>query len=174
MRRVPYLVIAFLATLGIATAQESADKDRSSVTATFLINGLHCPPCTRTVEANLSRVKGVRTVRVDWRTKNAKVDFDESQVTAKRISEVIASTPHMMGGSLRYSGWLALRVEGVQEPRQAAAAKEALEGIKGVSKVVVYPAQQSVAVAFSGSDKLTTEQLLQALQDSGLEASNLP
>ena len=56
------------------TSDAQAQEVKSSPTqATFLITGLHCPPCTRTVEASLKRTKGIKSVRVDWRTHNAKI-----------------------------------------------------------------------------------------------------
>ena len=49
------------------------------VQATFLINGLHCPPCTATVESSLKHVKGVQSASVNWNTKNARITFDENE-----------------------------------------------------------------------------------------------
>lgn len=49
--------------------EEAATEAKASPTqATFLITGLHYPPCTRTVEASLKRTRGIKSVTVDWRT----------------------------------------------------------------------------------------------------------
>jgi copper chaperone CopZ len=139
--------------------------------ARFLITGLHCPPCTTTVEQSLKKAKGVRSIKVDWNTKNAVVEFDESVVPAQKVASLIAATPHMMGNDMRYGGWLALKVAGVDDEKVAAKAKEALGKVKGVSKVVVYPRQGSVGVAFTNDGKVTTQELLSALEAAGLKGS---
>jgi periplasmic mercuric ion binding protein len=54
--------------------------------ATFLVTGLHCPPCTSTVQSSLSRVKGVKSVTVNWNTKNAKIEFDEGVLPAQSLA----------------------------------------------------------------------------------------
>ncbi len=152
--------------------ESSGSQTRSAVSnANFLITGLHCPPCTSTVEGSLRKTKGVRAIRVDWQTKNAVVEFDESVVSAQKIATLIATTPHMMGGGMKYSGWLALKVAGVDKDETAAKAKEALGKVKGVAKVVVYPKQGSVAVAFTAQGNVTMKELLAALNEAGLTAS---
>src|SRR4051794_21539581 len=69
--------------------------------ATFLVTGLHCPPCTSTVQGSLSRVNGVKSVSVDWNTKSAKIAFDESVLPAQSLATAIERTPHMMGAGMR-------------------------------------------------------------------------
>lgn len=154
------------------TAEEASPPQ--SVRATFLITGLHCPPCTRTVEQSLKSVKGVKSVEVDWKTKNAKVEFDEQQIGAQQIAGRIAATPHMMGGKMRYGGWLALRVPDIATEGNAEKAKEALTKVTGVSKVKVYPQQKSVGVAFDNKGTVKTPQLIEALKEAGLDAAVLP
>ena len=146
----------------------------STVKATFLITGLHCPPCTSTVEQSLKSVKGVKSVKVDWATKNAKVEFDEQQIGAQQIAGRIASTSHMMGGTMQYGGWLALKVPDVTAEGNADKAKAALAKVKGVSTVAVYPQQKAVGVAFTAKGDISSAQLVEALKGAGLEASLLP
>jgi copper chaperone CopZ len=156
------------------TPDPKAQEVKSSPTqATFLITGLHCPPCTRTVEASLKRTKGIKSVSVDWRTHNAKIEFDESLLPAQSLSQLIAGTPHMMGGGMQYGGWLALKAEGVKDEKTAESAKAALMKVPGVVKVVVYPAQESVGVLFDAKGKATSAQLVAALDEAGVKANNL-
>jgi copper chaperone CopZ len=171
------LLFACLA-VGLLTSIASADDPARTVEsaptkATFLITGLHCPPCTRTVEAGLLRTKGVRSVSVDWRTHNAKVEFDEAQLPAQVLAQRIAGTPHMMGGGMSYGGWLALKAEGVKDETTAEEAKAALLKVPGVAKVVVYPAQSAVGVLFEASGDVTSAQLIETLRAAGVEAGNL-
>jgi copper chaperone CopZ len=176
MKRDTLLTLIFT---GLFSTTASGDEPRAqdvaadATQATFLITGLHCPPCTRTVEASLLRTKGVRSVSVDWRTHNAKVAFDESQLPAQALAQRVAGTAHMMGGGMRYAGWLALQVDGIKEEKMAEAAKAALLKVPGVAKVVAYPAQESVGVMFDGAGKATSAQLIESLQEAGIKARNL-
>lgn len=169
---------------GILLADEPAKSDKvpdpkapetkaSPTQATFLITGLHCPPCTRTVEASLKRTKGVKSVSVDWRTHNAKIEFDESLLPAQSLAQLISGTPHMMGGGMQYGGWLALKAEGVKDEKTAESAKVSLMKVPGVVKVVVYPAQESVGILFDAKGKATSAELVAALEEAGVKAKNL-
>src|SRR5262245_1418704 len=140
--------------------------------ATFLVTGLHCPPCTSTVQGSLSRVKGVKSVTVDWNTKNAKVVFDESVLPAQSLAAAIETTPHMMGAGMRYGGWLALKVPSITDAASGQKAKDALSKVEGVKTVTVYPAQHSVGVLFAGKGGASSQQLIDALTKEGIEATN--
>jgi copper chaperone CopZ len=140
--------------------------------ATFLVTGLHCPPCTSTVHSSLARVRGIKSVTVDWNTKNAKIEFDESVLPAQALATAIEGTPHMMGSGMRYGGWLALKIPSVTDAASGQKAKEALSKVAGVRSVAVYPAQRSVGVLFARNGTLSSQQLIEALAKEGIEASN--
>ena len=156
---------------GSANGEEKESK-ATATQATYLITGLHCPPCTHTVEAALSKTKGVKSVKVDWRTQNAKIEFDESQLPAQVLAQQIAGTRHMMGGNMQYGGWLALKVQSVKDEAGAKAAKDAASKIAGVKSVTVYAAQESIGVQFDAQGKLTSQQVIEALAKAGITASN--
>ncbi len=172
------LAISLVCSLGFAAgssaeAQEAATPKKAALSkANFLITGLHCPPCTSTVEGSLRKTKGVQSIKVDWNTKNAVVEFDETVIPAQKVAALIAGTPHMMGNDMRYAGWLAIKVAGVDKDETAAKTKEALGKVKGVAKVAVYPKQGSVSVAFTGDGKLTIQELLLALEAAGLKGTS--
>lgn len=170
MRRLLLSAMIVVTLLSTARAQ---DPKAESTQATFLITGLHCPPCTKTVEASLKRTKGVKSATVDWRTKNAKINFDESKLSAQSLAQLIHSTPHMMGAGMQYGGWLALKVDGLKDEKIVATAKAALTKVPGVAKVAIYPAQGSVGVQFDSKAKTTSAELIEALKADGLTATNL-
>ncbi len=142
-----------------------------TVKQTFVVQGLHCPPCTNTVEAALKRTKGIEAVKVDWRTKNAWVTFDESLISAQQVAQAVAVTPHMMGRSMHYQASLALKVPELKDDAAAEKAKSALGDVPGVATVYAYPQQQSLAVRFNGAGKVTTAELIAALKKAGFEAA---
>lgn len=156
------------------TSESKPAEKKALVKGTFLITGLHCPPCTRTVEASLRSIKGVRTVKVDWNTRNAKVEFDESILSAQQLADSIGRTPHMMGANLHYGAWLALKVDGVKGEEVAKKTQKALEGVSQVARVSIYPKQEAVGIAFKPQGKVTTDELVQVLKEAGVTASAYP
>ena len=164
---------SFLSAAAESMAVQPADKQESQTTkATYLITGLHCPPCTRTVESSLARIQGIRSAKVDWKTKMARIEFDEKVVPAQTLAQRIAATPHMMGGDMQYAGWLALKVPEAKDETAAKKAEEALTKLTGVKQVVTYPKQQSIGVQFDAKGKLTSETLIDALAAAGIKATN--
>ncbi len=159
----------FAAAVTCILGQLHADEPTK---ATFLVTGLHCPPCTSTVQNSLTRVKGVKSVSVDWNTKNAKIVFDEGVLPAQSLATAIESTPHMMGGGMRYGGWLALKVPSITDQASGQKVKDVLSKIEGVKTVVIYPAQHSAGVLFAGTGTLTSRQLIDTLVKEGIEATS--
>lgn len=152
---------------------QKADSDHQLTKATYLITGLHCPPCTRTVESSLGKVEGIKSIKVDWKTKNARIEFDEAILPAQRVAQLIAATPHMMGGNLHYDGWLALNVEELRDDATGKPIKETLGKIEGVKTVALYPKHHSVGVQFAAKGDVTDRQLIDALTQAGYHAKNL-
>jgi copper chaperone CopZ len=161
----------FLPTAIVRSAEPVAQPPRGedAVKATYLLTGLHCPPCTKTVETSLQRVEGIRSIKVDWKTKSALIEFDEAVLPAQRIAQLIAATPHMMGGAMHYGGWLALKAPGIKDEATARQAEEALGAVEGVKTVKAYPAQHTVAVFFSAKGEVKTRQLIESLKSAGIE-----
>lgn len=156
-----------------ARAQELPAPTEPRLTeATYLITGLHCPPCTRTVETSLSHVRGIKAIKVDWKTKAARVEFDETLVPAQTIAALIAGTPHMMGRNLHYAGWLALQVPDLKDQAQGKHIQELLGKLSGVSRVAPYLDQHAVGIAFDEKGTLTSEELIAALAADGIKAEN--
>lgn len=142
-----------------------------AVKQTFVVQGLHCPPCTGTVESALKRAKGIESVKADWKSKSAWITFDESAISAQQVAQAIAATPHMMGRGMHYQASLALKVPELKGDASAEKVKTALSAVPGVSVIYTYPQQQSIAVRFSGTDKVTTADLIAALKKAGFEAA---
>lgn len=151
-----------------AYAQETA---KPTSKATLSITGLHCPPCTGTVQSSLSRVKGVKSVTVDWNKKNAKVEFDESVLPAQALAAAIEGTPHMMGGGMRYAGWLALSVPTLTDDASGQKLKDVVGKVEGVKSVAVYPSQHSASVLLSGKGSTSSQQIIDTLAKEGIIAT---
>ncbi len=166
-------MIALLPVASSVIAEEpAASKPPAATKATYSILGLHCPPCTRTVESSLKKLKGVKTAKVDWTTKSAKVEFDENLLSAQQISNAIATTPHMMGGGMNYGSWLALSVPSIKDEASAKKAEAAVAEVKGVTKAKASGGQHTLSVQFSSEGSVSSQQLIDALGQAGFKASN--
>ena len=166
------LVGMFLASVARAQEAEPPKEETTVIKATYLITGLHCPPCTKTVESSLRRIEGVKSVKVDWKTKNARIEFDEAVVSAQKLGRLIADTPQMMGNNLHYDGWLALKAPEIKDKASAEKAKEALSEVEGVKHVSVYPSKHSLGVQFEEDGELTSHSLIEKLTAAGFTAEN--
>lgn len=169
-----FLAASIAASLAATAAEPiiSVNVPAQRTKATFLITGLHCAGCTRTIESSLGKVKGIRSVKVDWKTKNAQLEFDESVLPSQKIAQLIAATPHMMGGNMHYGGWLALRVPELKDDTAAQAIKDALRAVQGVKQTVPYQRQHFIAVQFGDKGRLTSQQLIDALKRVGFQAES--
>ena len=86
-----------------------------------------------------AKQKGVKAVKVDWATKSAKVEFDETVLPVQQLAAAVAATPHMMGGGMSYGSWLALSVPEIKDEASAKMAEMAVHDIKGVTSVGASP-----------------------------------
>ena len=173
-RFVLFAVTVLMTHVTVAAEPPTAGPDSPKAEPTkaaYAIMGLHCPPCTRTVESSLKKVKGVKAAKVDWDTKTAKIEFDESVLPAQKLAQAIAATPHMMGGGMHYGSWLTLKVPDLKDDATAKQIKTALEKQKGVKRVVTYPAQHAVNVEFNADGAATTRELIDAVAAAGLSAT---
>ena len=162
------ILLGGLATL--ATAEDPA-KTTGLTKATYAITGLHCPPCSRTVASSLERMPGVKAVKVDWSSKSAKLTFDEGVISAQKLSQAIAGTPHMMGGGMQYGGWLALSVPLLKDEATGKSIQETLSQVPGVAQVATYPGQHTVSVRFGSQGSVTSQKLIESLAAKGITAS---
>jgi copper chaperone CopZ len=167
------LLIALLSAAVTAFAEEPSQKSVDSETivkATYIVSGLHCPPCTDTVEASLEKVKGIRSIHVDWKSKKARIEFDEAVLPAQKVAQLIAGTPHMMGRKMRYGAFVLLKVPDVKDDASAKQIKETVSKVKGVHRVIAYPKEHSIGVMFVPKGEMTSQQLIDALGKAGVEA----
>lgn len=167
------VLVAFSALIAVAwtLSAHAQEVAKPTTKATLSITGLHCPPCTGTVQSSLSRVKGVKSIAVDWNKKNAKVEFDESVLSAQALAAAIEGTPHMMGGGMRYAAWLALSVPSLTDDASGQKLKDVVGKIEGVKSVAVYPAQHSASVLFSGKGSTSSQQIIDMLAKEGINAT---
>ncbi len=156
------------------TGGESKDGNQAIVKARLLITGLHCKPCTKTVEGSLLKIKGVKSANVDWDTKNAIVEFDEKEMPLQKLLQRIVDTPHMMGGNSKYGAWLALKVDDSNKKDDAwwGKLKQSISKLEGVKQVTLYKAQSSIGVQLEPKGEITSQKLISKMTETGFKFSN--
>jgi hypothetical protein len=65
-------------------------------------------------------------------------------------------------------------VEGIKDDATAKKAQKAIEKLKPVAHVAVYPKQSAIGISFKDAGKITTQELVETLKAEGLTASNYP
>lgn len=166
----PPVLLSICAAAWANDSPEKKEDRQKTVKATFLISGLHCPPCTTTVEDSIRKVKGVRSVKVDWKTKKARLEFDEAVLPAQHVAQFVTDTPHMMGANAHYGAWLLLKVPDVKDEATAKQTKAIVNKVEGVQHVIAYPAEHTIGVEFPAKGEMTSQQLVSALAKAGIKA----
>ncbi len=113
----------------------------------------------------------MKSIKVDFRNKSATTEFDESVISAQEVARAMSITPHMMGRDMEYGGILLVSVAGVKDEATGKKATAALRKVEGVAKVTLYPKQEAVGIEFTGKGKVTTKQLIDALEAAGLKGT---
>ena len=78
--------LAGFAAVAIAPTNAAVAAPAVRLTKTFAISNMTCPTCPITVKTAMSRVPGVKTVKIDFARKTATVTYDPSVVTSARIA----------------------------------------------------------------------------------------
>jgi copper chaperone CopZ len=160
------------AALGILALVANGQAPEPKITrAMYMVTGLHCAPCVTTVEGSLKKIKGVKSIKGDFKNKSATIEFDESVISAQEVARAMSVTPHMMGKGMQYSGILLLSVPGTKDQTTGKKAEATLTKIAGVSRVTLYPQQQAVGIQFTNTGTVTTKQLIEALETAGLKGT---
>ncbi|MCI0457681.1 MAG: hypothetical protein L0Z62_11985 [Gemmataceae bacterium] len=113
----------------------------------------------------------MKSIKVDFKGKYATTEFDENAISAQEVARAMFVTPHMMGKDMQYGGMLLLSVAGVKDQATGKKATAALNKVEGVAKVTLYPQQQAVGIEFTTKGKVTSQQLIEALETAGLKGA---
>jgi len=67
------------------------NPDATYAKAEFKIEGMTCAMgCAKTIEKKMAKMDGVKSAKVDFERELAMVEYDESMVTPKSLTEVVA------------------------------------------------------------------------------------
>lgn len=66
-----------------------AKKTPPTKKVSIQIEGMHCASCATNIERSLTKEKGVNEANVNYATNKALVNFDENQVSQKKLASII-------------------------------------------------------------------------------------
>src|SRR6266404_1511966 len=82
----------FLLGLGMATAQQKSTATNKPGSATIKVTGISCDGCAKSIERALTKVDGIKKVKVSYERGIAEVTYDDSKVTLDQINATIRDT----------------------------------------------------------------------------------
>lgn len=93
--------VAGLAAIAIGPTGVAIAAPSSEQTRTFAIKNMTCPTCPITVKTAMSRVAGVKLVKIDFDAKTATVTYDASVATPAKIAAASSDVgyPAQLSGS---------------------------------------------------------------------------
>jgi copper chaperone CopZ len=59
--------------------------------AEFQLVTVTCPSCIKKIESALSKTEGVNSAKVLFNSSKVKAEFDESQISAEKLKEIIVN-----------------------------------------------------------------------------------
>lgn len=67
--------------------------------AEFQLEPLTCPSCVKKIESTLSKADGVETVKVLFNSSKVKAEFEEGQISAEKLKNMITKLGYSVIGS---------------------------------------------------------------------------
>lgn len=163
--------LAVLSVTGSAQETKKQPAKKELTKAVYWVPNQHCMECATALEGSLKKVAGIKSTAVNFPTKWATVEFDESVISAQEVSRAMFQAPHAMGANMKYGGYLMLSVPDAKDKATQTKATTALGKVEGVAKAVYYPQTKAVAIQFADKGKVTSTDLIKALEDAGLKAT---
>jgi copper chaperone CopZ len=71
---------------------------------TYLVEGMTCSGCERTVSKVLSNVPGVKSAKADLATASVSLEYDPSKVTIDQLKNSLSKVGYKITGSLPTDG----------------------------------------------------------------------
>ena len=168
-----FATIGFLALATNGNAQDSKKEPTKAemTNAWYMVQNLHCPLCSTTLEDSLKKVAGIKSVSVNINMKSANINFDEKVISAQELARAMSQTAHAMGPKEHYGAMLVLSVPDAKDKATGAKAVAALKKVAGVANVTFYPQPKTVGIQFADKGKVTSADLISALEKEGIKGS---
>ncbi|KAM9172850.1 copper-transporting ATPase 2 [Pangshura tecta] len=81
------------ASLNNKSVEPVVGKMNSTTTMKLRVEGMHCKPCVKNIEGNISGLPGVQSIKVSLEHKNAVVQFNPNVITPVSLQQAIETLP---------------------------------------------------------------------------------
>jgi len=139
----------------------------------FLVSGMTCASCVRTIEKSLSKMKGIEKVSVNLMTEEAEVTYDEEQVQVDSIIkkfDQIGYSGQVKDDSTSSAVITDLNISGMTCASCVRTIENSVKKIEGVSKVTVNLTTDKAHVEFN-SDVTSLRSIVNAIDKVGYSAT---
>ncbi len=86
------LILTILST-GIFAGSGDSEKIRTATISTY---GMSCTGCEETIETEIKKLEGIKSVKADHVKKTVVVKFDDKKVTLNQVKEAIKSAGYKL------------------------------------------------------------------------------
>jgi Cu+-exporting ATPase len=135
----------------------------------FLISGMTCASCVRTIETSLSKLDGVEKASVNLMTEEAEVVFDQNLVNSQKIIDRIDSVGYK-GEEKSESTKLDLDITGMTCASCVRTIENSIKKVEGVNLATVNLTTEKAHVEYDSSH-VSTRTIIDAVEKVGYGAS---
>lgn len=88
-----FLLILLLISSSILADNRNSEKIRTVTISTY---GMHCTGCEETIETEIKKLGGIKSVKADHVKKSVIVKYDDKKVTLSQVKEAIKSAGYKL------------------------------------------------------------------------------
>lgn len=87
------ILLIFSLTIAVSADVKDAQKIRTTTINTY---GMHCSGCEETVESEIKKLDGIKSVKADHVNKTVIVKYDDKKVTLEQVKSAITSAGYRL------------------------------------------------------------------------------
>ena len=140
-------------------------------TQIYKVEGMHCSACAQTIERQLSKVDGIKNVNVNLLTEQAKVDFDNQQISSQKIKHLVKDLGYDFidrDTELTDQNEQAYKITGMSCASCAQTVEKAINKLGGIEEAQVNLASEVLTVHWK--DKADPQLILDQVAHTGYQA----
>ena len=87
------ILLAFFAAGILLSSESDAEKLKTAILNTY---GMHCTGCEETVQAEITKLDGIKSVKADHVNKTVTVKYDDKKVTLDQVKAAIVNAGYRL------------------------------------------------------------------------------
>ena len=93
MKKLTVILILFLFAGTLTAAGSNTNKVRVKTIPTY---GMHCTGCEETIETEIKKLDGIKSVKADHVKKTVTVKYDDRKVTLEQVKQTIQTAGYKL------------------------------------------------------------------------------